>query len=707
MAQDFSMRLPLVDPHGNFGSLDDSPAASRYTECRLSGFGLLLLDGLDEDAVDFLPNYDGTESEPAVLPALFPNLLVNGSTGVAVGMATNIPPHNLTEVLDASILLLTKKASLDDLLQVVKGPDFPTGGEIVSRADLRDLYATGKGSVSVRAKARIVDVSPRRKGIEISELPYMVGPEKVVARIRDLVGDKRLPAVADVKDFSDRTTGLRLVVEVKPGFDPSALLADLYRLTPMEEAFPASFVALVEGRPKVCSLRDLLQSFVDHRLETLRRRSEFQLHRARSRAHLQEALVLALDDVDAVVRLIRSASDTADARTKLVKRLSIDATQADYVLEMPLRRLTSLEVGKIRKDLAALYKEISRLESLLASPKRLAAAVVSELSDLRERFPSPRRTALSPSFTPAPAAVSVSDSPPPGGGSVSHPSQQLLVGLTRSGSLSRILPGLGRARPGVHDAIVSGCLAGLNDRLLAISSSGRAYPFSPAEVPETLRATRGVAPVDLFPSFPPAENLVAVLPVSVPLALFTARGVVKRLDPVSLPANLGAPREQGFSLVSLASGDELVAASPLSADPGSLDFVYVSSSGLVLRHPAHLVRPQQRAAAGVLGMSLAEGERVIAATAGSEDLPVWVCTDLGAVKGSSLSEFPRKGRATGGVLALRFRSGESSLIAAGFASVQAFTASAQPCGPMPALAARSHVAAVLEAPAAWFASPRP
>jgi DNA gyrase subunit A len=703
MAQDFSMLLPLVDPHGNFGSLDDSPAASRYTECRLSPFGMLLLEGLDEDAVDFLPNYDGTESEPAVLPADFPNLLVNGSTGVAVGMATNIPPHNLSEVLDAAVMVLrSKKVTLDDVLSVLHGPDFPTGGEIVSRADLRELYATGRGNITVRARARVVDLSPRRKGIEVSELPYMVGPEKVSARIRDLVAAKRLPAVADVKDFSDRSTGLRLVIEVKSGFDPYAVLADLYRLTPMEEAFPASFVALVDGRPRLCSLLDLLHAYVDHRLDTLRRRCEYQLRRARERVHLQEALVLTLDDVDAVVRLIRSASDTAEARTKLMKKLKVDLVQADYILEMPLRRLTSLEVAKIKKELAALRKEIDRFSTLLASPKKLAAAAAASLAALREQYPSVRRTALKVSLhlpTVVPSASTPGGLPAATDASSAAP---VLVGFTYGGTLARIQPGLGRAKPTVHDALLAEVLASPDEQLLAITASGFAYPFLPTELPEAPRASGGIAPVDCFDDFG-NDAIIALLPTATPVLLFTAAGVVKRLDPSAYPRSL----HTRFSLISLAPSDHLVAASALRDDPSRLYCVYVSSSGVVLRHLVSAVRPQQRAAGGVTGFALADKSRVLAAAAASDDLSLWVATDQGAVKGVRLGEFPAKGRATSGMLALRFRSGEAALRAAAFGNQQAFSVSAQVCGPMPSLAARTHTAQVLEHEAAWFASLRP
>jgi DNA gyrase subunit A len=700
MAQDFSMRLPLVDPHGNFGSLDDSPAASRYTECRLSEAGLLLLAGLDEDAVSFVSNYDGTESEPACLPADFPNLLVNGSTGVAVGMATNIPPHNLDEIITATIMVLQKRTTkLDDLLQNVHGPDFPTGGEMVSRSDLRDLYATGRGSINVRAKVRIVDLPSRRKGIEVVELPYMVGPEKVVSRIRDLVSDKRLPAVADVKDFSDRSGGLRLLIEVKSGFDPLVLLADLYRLTPMEESFAASFVALVDGRPKVCSLLDLLHSYADHKLDTLRRRSEFQLRRAKDRAHLQEALVLALDNIDSVVKIIRSASDTAAAREGLMRKLRIDAVQADYVLEMPLRRLTTLEVDKVRKDLAALRKEIDRLETLLASPKRLIAAAVSSLESVRARFATPRRTALAPSLN---VSGLVQDSPP-APNSPTASGEPVLVACSKSGWLGRVVPGQGRARLSAHDVFTSTLLAPPSQELFAVFSSGLARIFSANDLPEVPRSGKGLPPSELFSGVDGKDNVIAIVPSRSALLLVSENGVVKRLAADAYPAQLRSE----CSLISLAEGDRLVSAAVVLETDEAVDVFYVSSDGQVLCHPISQVRSQQRAASGMQGIKLAPGARVISAGAAVQGSQLWVATDSGGVKGTSLDDFPRKGRSTGGVLALRWRSGETSLVAAALGPTQALTANSLAAGPMPGLVSRTATAQILENPTSFFATPRP
>lgn len=704
MAQDFSMRLPLVDPHGNFGSLDDSPAASRYTECRLSAAGLLLLEGLDEDAVSFVPNYDGTESEPACLPADFPNLLVNGSTGVAVGMATNIPPHNLDEIITATIMVLQKRSiKLDDILQHVHGPDFPTGGEMVSRAELRDLYATGRGSVNVRAKVRIVDLPSRRKGIEVVELPYMVGPEKVVSRIRDLVSDKRLPAVADVKDFSDRSGGLRLLIEVKSGFDPLTLLADLYRLTPMEESFAASFVALVDGRPKVCSLLDLLHSYADHKLDTLRRRSEFQLRRAKDRAHLQEALVLALDSIDSVVKIIRSAPDTAAAREGLMRKLRIDAAQADYVLEMPLRRLTTLEVGKVRKDLATLRKEIDRLEALLASPKRLISSAVSSLESVRDRFATPRRTALVPSQNVSGLGQ---DSSVNAGSSLTSNSPAAvdaptLVALSKSGWLGRIVPGQGRARLSAHDVFTSSLQALPSQELFAVFSSGVARVFSARDLPEVPRGGRGLPPKELFSGA--TDDVVALVPARTSLLLVSRQGVVKHLAADAYPAQLRSE----VSLISLSADDRIVAVSvvPESAEP--IDVFYATSDGKVLCHPLSQVRPQQRAASGMQGINLAAGSHVLAAGLALKDSQLWVATDSGGVKGIPLSEVPRKGRATGGVLVLRWRSGESVLVAAASGFVQALTSNSLAAGSMPGLVSRTATSQMLDNPTSFFATPRP
>ena len=357
MAQPFSMRVPMVDGHGNFGSLgnDDPPAAMRYTECRLASAAMLMTGSLDEDVVDFRPNYDGQEREPEVLPAALPNLLVNGASGIAVGMATNMPPHNLIEVVAAARHLIKHpRATLDDLMRFVPGPDLPTGGKIVGLEGIREAYETGRGVFRTRAAARIDNVTPRRKGIVVTELPYNVGPERVIEKISDLVKSKKLQGISDVKDLTDRTKGLRLVIEIKNGFHPEAVLEELYRLTPMEESFGINNVCLVDGQPRTLGLRELLEVYLAHRLEVVRRRSVYRRTRAEDRLHLVQGLLVAILDIDEVIQLIRSSDDAAQARERLMTVFDLTDVQTTYILDMPLRRLTRfsrLELEKERDEL--------------------------------------------------------------------------------------------------------------------------------------------------------------------------------------------------------------------------------------------------------------------------------------------------------------------------------------------------------------------
>ena len=397
MAQPFSMRLPLIDGHGNFGSLgnDDPPAAMRYTECRLSAAARLLTDSLDEDVVDMVPNYDGQETEPAVLPAAYPNLLVNGGSGIAVGMATNLAPHNLVEVIAATRhLIANPDATLDEMMRYIPGPDLPTGGQIIGLDGVREAYATGRGVFRIRSTATITDVTARRKGIVVTELPYTVGPEKVVAKIKELVLAKRLAGIADVKDLTDRHRGLQLVIEIKSGFNPQAVLGELYRLTPMEESFGVNAVALVDGQPRTLGLLDMLQVFVAHRLDVVRRRSEFRRNKAAARAHLLEGLLIALANIDEVVAIIRASDDVEQARTGLMDRFLLSDLQARYILDMQLRRLTALEVAKIEDELADLRETIAALEVILGSETALRELVSDELAAVSDEYGNARRTLL-------------------------------------------------------------------------------------------------------------------------------------------------------------------------------------------------------------------------------------------------------------------------------------------------------------------------
>lgn len=395
MAQPFSLRLPLIDGQGNFGSLDDGPAAMRYTECRLTAAALSMTDSLDEDVVDFRANYDGREVEPSVLPAAFPNLLVNGASGIAVGMATNMPPHNLGEVINALRHYIDHpKATLDELMKFVPGPDLPSGGEILELANIREAYLTGRGTFKMRAKASIETVTARKKGIVITELPFNVGAERVIDRIKSLVESKKLKGISRVIDLTDGEKGLRLVIEVKSSHEPEELLAELYRLTPMEESFSINSVALVDGKPRTLGLAELLQVYLKHRLAVVTRRSEFRLNKAKDRLHLVDGLLLAIVDIDKVIKIIRGSNDAQMAREKLMKTFKLSEVQTNYILEMPLRRLTKTSKIELEAEQKSLQEIISQLEAILASDKKLKKIVSEELAEVSQKFATPRRTLL-------------------------------------------------------------------------------------------------------------------------------------------------------------------------------------------------------------------------------------------------------------------------------------------------------------------------
>src|SRR5712691_6465135 len=395
LSQPFVMRLPLIDGHGNFGSPDDSPAAMRYTEARLGPAAMEMVASLDENTVDFIPNYDGSETQPEVLPAGLPNLLVNGAAGIAVGMATNMAPHNLGEVIAAARHLIAHPdADLETLMRFVPGPDLPTGGKIVGLEGIRDAYETGRGVFRTRAAARIEKITPRRTGIVVTELPYGVGPEKVVARIKDLIQAKKLAGIADLKDLTDRHRGLRLVIELRNGFHPEAVLEQLYRLTPMEDTFGINNVALVDGQPRVLGLRELLQIYTEHRIEVVRRRTAFRRAKREDRLHLVDGLVIALLNIDEVIQVIRTSDDAAAAKERLMSVFDLSAVQAQYILDTPLRRLTRYDRLELERERDTLQSEIAELTAILDSEPRLREVVSAELASVSERFATPRRTVL-------------------------------------------------------------------------------------------------------------------------------------------------------------------------------------------------------------------------------------------------------------------------------------------------------------------------
>lgn len=644
MVQPFTLRLPVVDGHGNFGSLDDGPAAARYTEVRLDAAGEALLADLDEDTVDFRPNYDNTETEPEVLPAAFPNLLVNGATGIAVGMSTSIPPHNLTEtVAAAKALLADPNLGLAELLDLLPGPDFPVGGEIVDLADVHDAYRTGKGSFRLRARLRIVDVSPRRKGIEVTELPYMVGPEQVIAKIRTLIGSKRLEGIADVRDLSDRTSGLRLLIEIKAGYQADRVLAALLKLTPLETTVPVSLVVLDGGRPVTVSLDVLVARFLEHRRNVVRRRSQFRLAKAADRAHLVDALLDALDQIDQVVDTIRRSRSTDTARRKLRNLLKIDETQAAYLLEMPLRRLTGMETAKLRAERKELTATISKLNTLLKSPKRLDETVAAELDAVAARFGTPRRTALAPSRDIEAAAVD----------DLQLPDVECRVGLVGENIMAfpTQLP-KSRRKPVLFDSLA---VTSTRGEVWMVTSAGRLCRLPMLEVPFADRPTSGI-PVTAIVELDASETAVALLsPGDLPLALATSSGKVKRVVPTDLTS---AATQQ---IITVADGDKVVGAGFAGDDA---ELLFVTSDGKALRTAAANVRPQRRAGSGMRGVRLGDDAEVVAFAVPAADDELWLLTDTGGVKHTPVDAFPTKGRGTAGVRAVRFRADERRVVAA-------------------------------------------
>jgi DNA gyrase subunit A len=692
MAQPWVMRLPLVDGHGNFGSLggDDAAAAYRYTEARLTAAAMEMVASIDEDTVEFQPNYDGTEVQPEVLPAGFPNLLVNGASGIAVGMATNMAPHNLGEVIAAARHLISSpQASLDELMRFVPGPDLPTGGKIVGLDGIREAYETGRGTFRTRATARIEKITPRRMGIVVTELPYGVGPEKVIARIKDLVGAKKLAGIADVKDLTDRRRGLHLVIEVRSGFHPEALLDELYRLTPMEETFGINNVALVDGQPRLLGLRDLLRIYVDHRLEVVRRRSEHRRRKRSERLHLVDGLVIALLNIDEVIAVIRGSDDAAAARERLMAVFDLSAVQAAYILDTPLRRLTRYDRLELERERETLQAEIAELTAILDSPARLAEVVSTELASVAERFADPRRTVLlEGSGAPRSAAVplEVADDP-------------CLVLLSSSGLVARTAsmdpqhfdgadpppggqPSAGaRLVPGpraAHDAIVSAVRTTARGTLAVVTSRGRLVRTGALEIPALPPSAHspslaGGAPVTEFIALEQGEAVVGLAAADTAgagLALGTAAGVVKRVAP-DYPSSASE-----FEVISLKPGDRVVGAVQLTGEDD--DLVFITTDAQLLRFPAAAVRPQGRPAAGMAGIRLAPRASVIWFGAvqredtGGEAVVVTVAGSTSALPGTSAvtakvspyREYPAKGRATGGVRCHRFLKGEDALVLA-------------------------------------------
>ncbi len=667
-AQAWSLRVPTVDGHGNFGSPDDPPAAMRYTECRMAPAALAMTANIDEDTVDFRPNYDGREIEPSVLPAALPHLVVNGATGIAVGMATNMAPHNLVEVVQACRHLISHpNADLDALMRFVPGPDLPTGGKIIGLDGIRDAYESGKGSFKMRATTRIESITPRRKGIVVTELPYGVGTERVIEAIKKLVQSKKLQGIADVKDLTDREKGLRLVIEVKNGFHPEAILEQLFKSTPMEDSFGINAVALVDGQPRTLGLKQMLEVFLEHRYDVVRRRSTYRRGKAADRLHLVEGLILAILDIDEVIQLIRASENAEEARQRLMSVFDLTEIQANYILDMPLRRLTRYSKLELDKERDELLATIAALDEILGDESRLRKVVSDELADVAKTYGTPRRTVLlegsGATATATATPLEVADDP-------CH------VYLSSTGLLARTSGddqvGEGGARS-KHDVIVSTVRATARGEVGLVTSAGRVLKLGVLEVP-ALPATAnhpnlsGGAPVGEFVTLDPDERVLALMsfdPEAQGVALGTAQGVVKRVNQEYLS------NKDDWDLISLKDGDRVVGAVQLTT--GAETLCFITDDAQLLHFGADGVRPQGRSGGGIAGIKLASGASVSwfgAVTDAAEAVVLTVSgastalpgTESGAVKLTPFSEYPAKGRATGGVRCHRFLKGEDTLV---------------------------------------------
>ncbi|WP_309132449.1 DNA topoisomerase IV subunit A [Brevibacterium sp.] len=682
MSQDFIMRVPLVDGHGNFGSLDDGPAAPRYTEARLTDASMKMIAGLDEDVVDFIGNYDNTLTQPEVLPSAFPNLLINGASGIAVGMATNMAPHNPGEVIAACChLIRNPEATLAELMRFIPGPDLPSGGRIIGLDGVREAYETGRGTFRTRATASIENINARRKGIVVTELPFLVGPEKVVAKVKDAVGAKKLMGIASIDDYSDRKNGLRLVIGIKNGFNPEAVLAELYRQTPLEESFGINNVCLVEGQPRTLGLRELLTVYLAHRIDVVRRRTVFQLGKAKDRLHLVEGLLIAILDIDEVIQLIRSSDDAATARGRLMDVFELSELQATYILDLQLRRLTKFSRLELEAERDELKKRIEYLEGLLADEAQLRELVATELEATAEVIGSPRRTVLiegsmkelSAKGKKGPADLTIADSP-------------CRVLLSTSGRIARTNDASGLPRTGKrasHDALAAEVVATTRGKIGALTSTGRVQIIDvvdlPALPPAAVRPTvAGGVKIAEYMGLPKTEKVIGLIDLDREFVIGTAAGVVKR---VSVAAK---PNKDDWDVISLKGTDFVIGASQPEDIDESLA-VFVTSNAQLLAFDASGLRAQGWSASGVAGIKLAAEAQAIffgvvpkdaaeksesdgsGGTIGSYKVVTIASGEnfygapSSSIKVTEFSEFPTKGRATSGVRAHRFLKGETEL----------------------------------------------
>jgi DNA gyrase subunit A len=664
MAQWFSLRYPLVDGQGNFGNQDGyGAAAMRYTECRLARLATEMLRDIDADTVDFFPNYDGRHREPNPLPARFPNLLVNGSAGIAVGMATNIPPHNLAETIDACVELIDNPdATLDDLMRHVKGPDFPTAGIVMGMAGIREAYETGRGRVIMRARVHTEELKGGRNALIVTELPYMVkkgGEDGVIQKIAELIHQKTLPEIADINDDSDHT-GTRIRIELKREAIPKVVLNKLFKHTSLQSTFGVNMVALVDGVPRTLSLRQVLVHYVDHQKEVVTRRTKFELDRAERRAHVLEGYLIALDNLDAVIALIRAADDSESARSELMSQFGLSEIQAQAILDMRLRALTGLERKRVKDEHSDLLERIAELRSILADEAKLMGLIREELVEIRDQFRDDRRTEILPAEGEIDLEALIAE-------------EDMVISITRSGYIKRLALNAyrvqGRGGIGVmgmdtkeDDYIEHLFVASTHDYLLFFTSVGKVYRVKVHELPTGSRQSKGRALVNVLP-LRQDEQVMAVIETRAYdegryLLFATRNGVVKKTAFKDYDTVLKA---DGIIALKIREGDELIG---VRLTTGSDDVLMVSRNGQAVRFSERDVRPMGRVASGVAGMRLRKGDEVIAVEIARDDQDLLVVTENGFGKRTRIDEYPTKGRGTMGVLTIRYTEARGRLAGA-------------------------------------------
>ena len=658
LGQDFSTRYPLIDPQGNFGTVDDPPAAMRYTEARLAQLAMHLVDGINEDTVDFGDNYSGERQEPLVLPSRFPNLLVNGSTGIAVGMATNMAPHNLSEVVDAVLHAIDNpNATAEDLAEFVKGPDFPTGAYIVGNKGVRDALLTGRGSVKMRAVTDVVEMPRKRLAIVVSEIPYQVSRDRIMSKIADVVRAKTVTGISDLRDESDRD-GTRLVIELKKDANPQVVLNQLFKSTQLEENFAVNSVALVDGVPKTLNLAEIIHHYIAHQLEVIERRSRFRLQKAEDRSHIVAGLLIALDNIDEVVKIIRGSEDVDTARSTLIERFDLSEVQANHILDMPLRRLTALETEKLREEFDELQATIKELKAILKSEKRRRRVVADELEDIRDKFGDERRSRIIPDDGELSLEDLIAD-------------EELVVTITAAGYVKAVLAKSyrtqGRGGRGVRgqqlredDVITHVLHTSAHAYLLFFSNRGKVYRIKAHQLPRKDRTAKGVLVQSVLP-MEPDERVEAIIDTRDYetyryLVAFTRMGQVKKTRFSEYDS-----RNSVLVAISLQKGDEVVA---VRATGGETDLMMLTKDAQGIRFSEEDVRPTGRDTQGVRGVRLREGDEVVAAASVDEGDDILLLTSGGYGKRTKMSAFNRQRRGGMGVKAMKLTRVRGRLVAA-------------------------------------------